>query len=76
MAVLHFCVMTVVGYSSFLVCCCLAGALAENPRILLLDELTTFLDMEDQFGVLDAVKGVTQRCAPARAVQSIREGSG
>ena len=38
-----------------------AGALAESPRILLLDELTTFLDMEDQFGVLQAVKRVTRR---------------
>ncbi len=38
-----------------------AGALAENPRLLLLDELTTFLDVEDQFGVLEAVQRVTRR---------------
>ena len=38
----------------------LSGALAENPRLLLLDELTTFLDVEDQFGVLDAVRNITQ----------------
>ena len=37
-----------------------AGALAESPRVLLLDELTTFLDVEDQFGVLDAIKRITQ----------------
>jgi hypothetical protein len=36
-----------------------AGALAEEPRVLLLDELTTFLDVEDQFGVLRAVRDVT-----------------
>lgn len=44
-----------------------AGALAENPRILLLDELTTFLDMEDQFGVLQAVKRVTRSGSAAAA---------
>jgi energy-coupling factor transport system ATP-binding protein len=38
----------------------IAGALAERPRVLLLDELTTFLDAEDQRGVLQAVKGVTR----------------
>lgn len=38
----------------------LAGSLAENPRLLLLDELTTFLDVEDQFGVLDAVHNITR----------------
>ncbi len=36
-----------------------AGALAEGPKLLLLDELTTFLDVEDQFGVLKAVKNIT-----------------
>lgn len=38
----------------------IAGALAEDPKILLLDELTTFLDVEDQVGVLQAVKQITQ----------------
>jgi len=38
----------------------IAGALAERPRVLLLDELTTFLDAEDQRGVLRAVRGVTR----------------
>ena len=38
----------------------IAGSLAERPRLLLLDELTTFLDVEDQFGVLQAVKNITQ----------------
>ncbi|GFH25859.1 ABC transporter domain-containing protein, partial [Haematococcus lacustris] len=52
----------------------IAGALAEGPRVLLLDELTTFLDMEDQFAglsrrrdlgmttslTIQGVKGMTQ----------------
>jgi ABC-type cobalamin/Fe3+-siderophores transport system ATPase subunit len=38
----------------------IAGALAEGPAVLLLDELTTFLDAEDQFGVLRAVREVTR----------------
>ena len=33
-----------------------AGALAQGPRVLLLDELTTFLDAEDAAGVLAAVR--------------------
>lgn len=33
-----------------------AGAMAQGPRVLLLDELTTFLDAEDAAGVLAAVK--------------------
>lgn len=36
----------------------IAGALAECPQVLLLDELTTFLDSADQEGVLKAVRGV------------------
>lgn len=36
----------------------IAGALAENPRVLLLDELTTFLDYEDQKRVLRCVRDV------------------
>lgn len=38
-----------------------AGALAEDPKVLLLDELTTFLDVEDQFGVLSAVRSITHQ---------------
>lgn len=38
----------------------LTGALAEDPKLLLLDELTTFLDKEDQFGVLQAVRSITK----------------
>lgn len=34
----------------------IAGALAESSKVLLLDELTTFLDETDQVGVLEAVK--------------------
>ncbi|XP_038706121.1 ABC transporter I family member 10 isoform X2 [Tripterygium wilfordii] len=34
----------------------IAGALAEACKVLLLDELTTFLDEKDQFGVIKAVK--------------------
>ena len=36
----------------------IAGALAENPRVLLLDELTTFLDGRDQRTVLECVRRV------------------
>lgn len=36
----------------------IAGALAESSRVLLLDELTTFLDEADQMGVLEAVRNV------------------
>ncbi|KAK6914491.1 ABC transporter-like, ATP-binding domain [Dillenia turbinata] len=34
----------------------IAGALAEACKVLLLDELTTFLDEDDQIGVIKAVK--------------------
>ncbi|KAF6170508.1 hypothetical protein GIB67_031916 [Kingdonia uniflora] len=34
----------------------IAGALAETCKVLLLDELTTFLDEQDQIGVIKAVK--------------------
>ena len=34
----------------------IAGALVENPEVLLLDELTTFLDEADQAGVVAAVR--------------------
>jgi energy-coupling factor transporter ATP-binding protein EcfA2 len=34
----------------------IAGALVENPSVLLLDELTTFLDEADQAGVVSAVR--------------------
>ncbi|XP_058071472.1 ABC transporter I family member 10 isoform X9 [Magnolia sinica] len=34
----------------------IAGALAESCEVLLLDELTTFLDENDQKGVIEAVK--------------------
>lgn len=36
----------------------IAGALAENPKILLLDELTTFLDYEDQKNVLQCIRNL------------------
>ena len=36
----------------------IAGALVEDPKTLLLDELTTFLDEADQRSVLKAVKNV------------------
>jgi len=38
----------------------IAGALADQPKVLLLDELTTFLDFSDQRGVLEAVRRVVQ----------------
>jgi len=34
----------------------IAGALAEASKVLLLDELTTFLDEHDQMGVIKAVR--------------------
>ena len=34
----------------------IAGALVEEPELLLLDELTTFLDEADQKGVIAAVR--------------------
>ncbi len=34
----------------------LAGALVEDPKFLLLDEITSFLDADNQFGVLRLVK--------------------
>lgn len=46
----------------------IAGALAESPKLLLLDELTTFLDVEDQFGVLEAVSRITQEARDVTAV--------
>lgn len=36
----------------------IAGALAEGSRVLLLDELTTFLDQGDQVAVLEAIREV------------------
>jgi ABC-type cobalamin/Fe3+-siderophores transport system ATPase subunit len=51
-----------------LLACLLAGALAEDPKLLLLDELTTFLDVEDQFGVLEAVRAVTHTRRDVTAV--------
>ncbi|XP_057832070.2 ABC transporter I family member 10 isoform X2 [Cryptomeria japonica] len=36
----------------------IAGALVEASRVLLLDELTTFLDETDQIGVIEAVRNV------------------
>ncbi|KAH7434418.1 hypothetical protein KP509_06G016600 [Ceratopteris richardii] len=36
----------------------IAGALAECSKVLLLDELTTFLDESDQMGVVEAVRRV------------------
>ncbi|XAR64769.1 hypothetical protein NMG60_11008598 [Bertholletia excelsa] len=38
----------------------IAGALAEACKVLLLDELTTFLDENDQIGVINAVKNSLQ----------------
>jgi ABC-type transport system involved in cytochrome bd biosynthesis fused ATPase/permease subunit len=46
---------------------------------LLLDELTTFLDVEDQFGVLSAVKNITRQgitmlapCSTAQGQQGVQ----
>ncbi|PSC74300.1 ABC transporter I family member chloroplastic [Micractinium conductrix] len=53
----------------------IAGALAECPRVLLLDELTTFLDYEDQENVLQCVRRIVdgsrrQQAADAPAQQA------
>lgn len=49
--------------------CCgrvaIAGVLAQQPSVLLLDELTTFLDGEDQGAVLRTVR---QLASPAAGV--------
>jgi energy-coupling factor transporter ATP-binding protein EcfA2 len=45
----------------------IAGALASSPAVLLLDELTTFLDAEDAAAVLKAVKAATR----ARGVAAV-----
>lgn len=42
----------------------IAGALAENPRLLLLDELTTYLDGHDQRKVLQSIRNVVDRRVP------------
>ncbi|KAK9836050.1 hypothetical protein WJX84_011178 [Apatococcus fuscideae] len=39
----------------------IAGVLAQDPKVLLLDELTTFLDDDDREGVIRAVKGLHLR---------------
>jgi ABC-type cobalamin/Fe3+-siderophores transport system ATPase subunit len=54
--------------SYILLICLRTGALAEDPKLLLLDELTTFLDVEDQFGVLEAVRAVTHTRRDVTAV--------
>ena len=46
----------------------IAGALAERPRVLLLDELTTFLDESDQTNVLRAIRQVVDADRAVTAV--------
>jgi ABC-type multidrug transport system fused ATPase/permease subunit len=46
----------------------IAGALVENPRVLLLDELTTFLDEADQAGVVRAVRNVVDSDSRVTAI--------
>jgi len=41
----------------------IAGALVERPELLLLDELTTFLDEADQRGVIEAVRNAVDSSA-------------
>jgi energy-coupling factor transport system ATP-binding protein len=56
-----------------------AGALAQGPRVLLLDELTTFLDAEDAAGVLAAVRaavGPGGRQRPAEGGHGGGDGGG
>lgn len=46
----------------------IAGALAEACQVLLLDELTTFLDQTDQMGVIKAVKSSLQNSGEVTAL--------
>ncbi|KAM7275336.1 hypothetical protein ACFE04_017202 [Oxalis oulophora] len=46
----------------------IAGALAEACKVLLLDELTTFLDGTDQIGVINAVKSVLDNSGDVTAL--------
>ena len=46
----------------------IAGALVEDPYVLLLDELTTFLDEADQAGVVRAVRNVVDQTGATRGV--------
>jgi ABC-type cobalamin/Fe3+-siderophores transport system ATPase subunit len=46
----------------------IAGALAQRPAVLLLDELTTFLDGEDQGAVLAAVAALARSDAGVTAL--------
>ncbi|KAL6971866.1 ABC transporter I member 10 [Sarracenia purpurea var. burkii] len=46
----------------------IAGALAEACKVLLLDELTTFLDENDQIGVINAVKNSLQNSKDVTAL--------
>ncbi|KAL4459111.1 hypothetical protein ABPG75_013976 [Micractinium tetrahymenae] len=47
----------------------IAGALAECPQVLLLDELTTFLDYEDQENVLQCVRRIVDSSRRQQAQQ-------
>ncbi|XP_071689847.1 ABC transporter I family member 10 [Rutidosis leptorrhynchoides] len=46
----------------------IAGALVEECKVLLLDELTTFLDERDQIGVIKAVKNTLSSCKDVTAL--------
>ncbi|GLU12578.1 hypothetical protein SLE2022_292440 [Rubroshorea leprosula] len=46
----------------------IAGALAEACKVLLLDELTTFLDESDQIGVIKAVKNLLDKSGEVTAL--------
>lgn len=38
----------------------IAGALVSRPKLLLLDELTTFIDAEDQERVIESVQNIVR----------------
>ncbi|KAL4564747.1 hypothetical protein LXL04_028817 [Taraxacum kok-saghyz] len=46
----------------------IAGALVQQCKVLLLDELTTFLDQTDQIGVIKAVKKTLSSCEDVSAL--------